>query len=58
VVEHIPAPPSEDTVTDAPKRLLAPSAPVEQRTRTIHMPAWSAAVYVRDLSAIDAAARA
>jgi maltooligosyltrehalose trehalohydrolase len=58
VVEHIPAPPSEHTVNDAPKRLLAPSTPVEQRTRTIHMPAWSAAVYVRDLSAIDAAARA
>jgi maltooligosyltrehalose trehalohydrolase len=58
MVEHIAAPPSEHTVNDAPKRLLAPSAPVEQRTRTIHMPAWSAAVYVRDLSAIDATARA
>lgn len=35
------------TVTDAPKRLVS-IAPPEQRMRTIMLPPWSAAVYVRD----------
>ncbi len=42
-----PAQPVND-VSDAPKRLLAtPTHPV--RARTVRVPAWSAAVYVRDL---------
>ena len=42
-----PSEPVND-VSDAPKRLLAtPTHPV--RARTVRVPAWSAAVYVRDL---------
>ena len=33
---------------DAPKRLMAPITHPEQRARTVRVPAWSAAVYVRD----------
>ena len=37
-------------MNDAPKRLLAPLTQPEQRARTVRLPAWSAAVYVRDFS--------
>jgi maltooligosyltrehalose trehalohydrolase len=53
LVESIPAPEPDPDVNDAPKRLLAPAAPVEQRLRTVRLPAWSAAVYVRDFTTID-----
>jgi hypothetical protein len=49
LADIIPALERELEVTDAPKRLLEPSIP-EQQLRTIHMPPWSAAVYVRDFS--------
>lgn len=39
----------ETDVNDSPKRLLMPAAP-ERRARTVRLPAWSAAVYVRDLA--------
>ncbi len=42
-------PPSEDAPsTDGPKRLIAASAPIEHRARTVRLAPWSAAVYVRD----------
>ena len=43
----IPAVPELTEPDDAPKRLLAP-APPAKKSRTIRMPAWSAAVYVRE----------
>jgi maltooligosyltrehalose trehalohydrolase len=44
--ETIPDIVQAPTVTDAPKRLVA--MPPEQQIRTITLPPWSAAVYVRD----------
>jgi maltooligosyltrehalose trehalohydrolase len=42
-------PPSDDApASDGPKRLIAASAPVEHRARTVRLAPWSAAVYVRD----------
>ena len=42
-------PPSNDApASDGPKRLIAASAPVEHRARTVRLAPWSAAVYVRD----------
>jgi maltooligosyltrehalose trehalohydrolase len=49
LADSIPASSRERELTDAPKRLLTPSIP-ERSLRTIHMPPWSAAVYLRDLS--------
>jgi maltooligosyltrehalose trehalohydrolase len=46
LVYDIPPAPEHLEPDDAPKRLLAP--PVDKKTRTIRMPAWSAAVYVRE----------
>ena len=43
------AEPASDA-NDAPKRLLVATVPVEARARTVRVPAWSAAVYVRDMS--------
>ena len=47
LVHSIAAAEPETDVNDAPKRLLAPTTPVEQRARSVRLPAWSAAVYVR-----------
>jgi maltooligosyltrehalose trehalohydrolase len=44
--ELIPDTVQPTTVTDAPKRLV--STPPEHQRRTITLPAWSAAVYVRE----------
>ena len=42
-------PPAEDSSeTDAPKRLIAASLPIERRARTVRLAPWSAALYVRD----------
>jgi maltooligosyltrehalose trehalohydrolase len=52
LVHAVPAAERLDDAADAPKRLLsAPSA--DGRARTVRLPAWSAAVYVRDLSSAD-----
>jgi malto-oligosyltrehalose trehalohydrolase len=48
LVHSIAAADPETDVTDAPKRLLIPATSVEDRARTVRLPAWSAAVYVRD----------
>jgi maltooligosyltrehalose trehalohydrolase len=48
LVHSIPGLEPEADVNDAPKRLLMPATP-ERRARTVRLPAWSAAVYVRDL---------
>jgi maltooligosyltrehalose trehalohydrolase len=50
LVHSVPALEPEALLNDAPKRLLAPATPVEQRVRTVRLPAWSAAVYVRDFA--------
>jgi maltooligosyltrehalose trehalohydrolase len=50
LVHTVPAAEPEKQLSDAPKRLMS-SLPVEHTVRTIRLPAWSAAVYVRDLSA-------
>jgi maltooligosyltrehalose trehalohydrolase len=52
LVDSIPAAEPEGDPTDAPKRLLAPSTHPEKRARTVRLPAWSAAVYVRDVSEV------
>jgi hypothetical protein len=49
LVDTVPAAEPEKPLPDAPKRLIT-SMPVEHRARTVRVPAWSAAVYVRDLS--------
>jgi maltooligosyltrehalose trehalohydrolase len=42
-------PSSDDTpAIDEPRRLIAATAPVEHRARTVRLAPWSAAVYVRD----------
>jgi maltooligosyltrehalose trehalohydrolase len=42
-------PPADQAAeSDAPKRLLAATLPVERRARTVRLAPWSAAVYVRD----------
>jgi hypothetical protein len=50
LVHSIPALELEPDMNDAPKRLLVPAIPAEQRARTVRLPAWSAAVYVRDMN--------
>jgi maltooligosyltrehalose trehalohydrolase len=50
LVYSIAAAEPETDVSDAPKRLLIPSMPVDARARTVRLPAWSAAVYVCDFS--------
>src|SRR6476646_6683905 len=47
LVHSIAAAEPENDLTDAPKRLLVPTTPIEHRTRSVRLPAWSAAVYVR-----------
>jgi maltooligosyltrehalose trehalohydrolase len=49
LVDSIAAAEPENDVSDAPKRLLAPTTHPELRARTVRLPAWSAAVYVRDV---------
>jgi maltooligosyltrehalose trehalohydrolase len=49
LVHSIPALEPDSDISDAPKRLLVPATPTEQRARTVRLPAWSAAVYVRDM---------
>ena len=51
LVHEIPAAQPDPGVNDAPKRLLAPPGSAEPRLRTVRVPAWSAAVYVRDFTA-------
>jgi maltooligosyltrehalose trehalohydrolase len=50
LVHSIAAAEPETDVSDAPKRLLTAAVPVERRARTVRVPAWSAAVYVRDFT--------
>ncbi len=50
LVHEIPAVPPDPSVDDAPKRLLVSPA-MESRVRTVRVPAWSAAAYVRDFTA-------
>jgi maltooligosyltrehalose trehalohydrolase len=50
LVHSIAAAEPDTDVNDAPKRLLIPATSVEERARTVRLPAWSAAVYVRDMA--------
>ena len=50
LIHSIAAAEPENDVNDAPKRLLAPLTHAEPRARTVRVPAWSAAVYVRDFT--------
>ena len=53
LVHSISAEEPEKDVSDAPKRLLLPVTHAEPRARTVRVPAWSAAVYVRDFSGTE-----
>ncbi|HET9012894.1 MAG TPA: DUF3459 domain-containing protein, partial [Gemmatimonadaceae bacterium] len=51
LVHSIAAAEPENDLNDAPKRLLPPSPSSGHHARTVRLPAWSAAVYVRDFTA-------
>jgi maltooligosyltrehalose trehalohydrolase len=51
LVHSIPAVAPENAVNDAPKRLL--TMPQENHSRTVRLPAWSAAVYVSDVAPLE-----
>jgi maltooligosyltrehalose trehalohydrolase len=50
LVHSVPALEPDSEMNDAPKRLLPPTIHTEQRARAVRLPAWSAAVYVRDMT--------
>jgi maltooligosyltrehalose trehalohydrolase len=51
----IPSTEGQRDVSDGPKRLMASTVIPEERVRTVRIPAWTAAVYLRELSdAVDA----
>lgn len=52
--QRIPAEKTPLGPTDEPKRLMGPAL-AESGIRTIRLPAWSAAVYIRDFAAVDGA---
>jgi hypothetical protein len=49
-INDIPSDELPAAALDAPKRLLEPKVPLEKPIRVVRLPAWTAAVFVRDFA--------